>query len=179
MLAATRKERAKPHAIALHTRIKARNLYCLQRFATDVVAKECGLTVKQVRNLAHRENWYAERRAVLEKVEAKLRASDAKFADEIVDAHAKESAELSLGALAAVREALADTTTNEFGEKLKFRYMSSAAKAARDIVTIYRDASGLTQRAAINVNVGVNSFAAPKQTLPEPTEIEVRSSSQG
>ena len=126
--------------ISLLTRTQARNLYVLNQVGAAEVASQTGLTIKQVYSLAEREGWTKQRKEIkgksLEAQNARMEAD----AEEMVQAAAMESAELTLSTFAKAKEAIAK------GGPMAAKDVQAWSQATKNYVGIYRQAKALDQQ---------------------------------
>jgi len=123
--------------IPLMTRIKARNLYVSQQLAASEVGKACGLTPKQVFNLAMREGWTKTRKELERKAELSADARTQRDIEELVEEVANDTAELSLGTLAKAKKTL------ERDDEFAAKDLQAYSVAAKNFVGMYREAKRL------------------------------------
>ncbi len=123
--------------IDLLTRSQARNLYVVRQLSAQEVAKQCGLTEKQVWSLAHREGWTKTRVEVKKRSLEASRAREVEDIDELVEAVAIKSSVLTLGTL---DEAITELQT---GGEFKAKNLQALSVASKNFNAMYREAKRL------------------------------------
>ncbi len=146
-----RKTRKPGLSIPLFTRIRAQNLYVNQLASASVVGAACGLTPKQVYDLADREGWAKLRNETKRRATEDVNARTQANIDELVEHVAADTAELSLGTLAKAKRTL------ERDDEFAAKDLQAYSVAAKNFVGLYRQAKQLDvsqdagQGAQINV----------------------------
>lgn len=134
--------RSVPLQCSITTRAKIRNLYVVQMLPAREVAKECGVTEKQIYNLARHHRWVELRRERIGKMSAPLQARENEQVEEISRAAAMLSDEGLLGSIIRANEAT--QSRSEFASK----DAQAFASAARSLMQIGRTLRGLDSPSA-------------------------------
>jgi hypothetical protein len=153
--------------IPLSTRVKARNLYVLQQISAREVAEQCGLKEKQVYTLAQREGWVAVRKARKLSTEQALDARIANDSDELVEAVALQSAEMTLETFKAAKEAL------DAGGDDAARNVQAYSQATKNYVGLYRQAKSLDVAAQQGNTTNVLFISCARAGVNEPSALPV------
>ncbi len=137
-----RKTRKPSLSIPLLTRIKAQNLYVNQLAAASVVGAACGLSPKQVYDLADREGWTKLRNETKRRASESVQARTQATIDELVEHVAADTAELSLGTLAKAKATLLRDDENAAKD------LQAYSVASKNFVGLYRQAKQLDAQQA-------------------------------
>ncbi len=136
-----KKRAGRGHApeIDLATRAQARNLYAVRRLGGQEVAKQTGLTVRQVQSLAHREGWTQIRAKIKERELRLSQERDEADVKEMVEAVAIKNKVLTLGTLDEAIDELAN------GGEFKAKNLQALSVAAKNFNGMWREAKALDQ----------------------------------
>jgi hypothetical protein len=145
-----RKTRKPGLSIPLFTRLRAQNLYVNQLASASVVGAACGLTPKQVYDLADREGWAKLRNETKRRATEDVNARTQANIDELVEHVASDTAELSLGTLAKAKRTL------ERDDEFAAKDLQAYSVAAKNFVGLYRQAKQLDVSAQSGDGATVN-----------------------
>lgn len=88
-----------PVTIPLEDKLRIRTLYVQSGQAPSIIAQGLGMDIRRVNNVIHREGWTKERQAIIGKLEKSADAKAQASMNEIVEAVAQKTEELSVRSL--------------------------------------------------------------------------------
>ncbi len=103
---ATKQPRNNPHALSLAIRLQVRSMYVQNGHAPSTIANALSLDLRKVTNLIYREGWTDDRGAVVRKAEKVSVARTQAAVNEVVEAVAQRTEELSVRTLDLCDEVL-------------------------------------------------------------------------
>lgn len=142
MVAETSPVPAKPKAkfrptFPLPLKLKIRSLYVIQQESPAAIGEKVGLTRQQVQNLITRERWVVTKRRAKESFQAKQDARTKAEVDEVIEAVAVQTEDLSLRVLDKASRAM------DREDKEACRDLQALSQTAKNFVGMARQARGL------------------------------------
>lgn len=147
-----KKRAGRGHApeIPLATRAQARNLYAVRQLGGEEVAKQTGLSVRQVYSLATREGWTKLRARNKERELRLSNERDEADVREMVEAVAIKNKVLTLGTLDSAIDELAN------GGEFKAKNLQALSVAAKNFNGMWREAKALDVQDAASQGAQIN-----------------------